>query len=161
MLFRSIPCSLIRRMPSSPERQSAGLFCKQVFQRKIRVSRASSISAKMSSSSISPVGWSIFSDISRMDSRILLLWLRRPELGFGRSGRRDFASWASIFSWAACFSRAACFSCRGLQISATRLGRSSGAALDTDASSAAVGFTFPERIFSRVPGTASSAASTP
>src|SRR5699024_10688775 len=69
-LIKSIPCSPIRRMPSSPERQSVGLFCKQVFQQKIRVSRASSISAKMSSSFISPVGWSIFSDTSRMACRV-------------------------------------------------------------------------------------------
>ena len=49
----------------------------------------------------------------------------------------------------------------GLQISATSAGRSSGGARATDAISAAVGLTSPESTFCRVPGTASSAASTP
>ena len=48
-----------------------------------------------------------------------------------------------------------------LQISATRAGRSSGGARATDAISAAVGLTSPESTFCRVPGTASSAASSP
>lgn len=49
----------------------------------------------------------------------------------------------------------------GAQIFSTSAGRSSGGARATDAISAAVGFTSPERTFLRVPGTASSAASTP
>lgn len=49
----------------------------------------------------------------------------------------------------------------GLQISATSAGRSSGGARATDAISAAVGLTSPESTFCRVPGTASSAASSP
>ena len=53
------------------------------------------------------------------------------------------------------------FGSLGLQIFSTSAGRSSGGARATDAISAAVGFTSPERTFWRVPGTASSAASTP
>ena len=49
----------------------------------------------------------------------------------------------------------------GAQIFSTIAGRSSGGARATDAISAAVGFTSPERTFLRVPGTAYSAASTP
>lgn len=49
----------------------------------------------------------------------------------------------------------------GLQISATSAGRFSGGARATDAISEAVGLTSPESTFCRVPGTASSAASTP
>lgn len=53
------------------------------------------------------------------------------------------------------------FGSLALQIAATSAGRSSGGARATDAISAAVGLTSPESTFCRVPGTASSAASTP
>ena len=49
----------------------------------------------------------------------------------------------------------------GVQIFSTSAGSSSGGARATDAISAAVGLTSPESTFWRVPGTASSAASTP
>ena len=96
-------------MPSRQALRCSLLFSRQVSQRKIMVSRASSSSAQISSASISPLDCSIFSEISRMACRVSAA-LR---LGFGFS-----SGFSSGFSGSL-----VCRSCW------TRAGLSSGGAL--------------------------------
>lgn len=113
------------------------LALRQVSQRKIMVSRASSSSEQMSSASISPLGCNIWSEMSRIACKVAA----ELRLGFGFSSGLS----ASL----------ACRSCR------TRAGRSSGGALAMAATAFSVGLMLPERISCLIPGSASSAASTP